>query len=177
MADTPKRWVPNSLGGMDCWPTGGWVEYKDYAALEAERDALRKAVDGYAYIGRDGKVTLAKALEDERDQLRNTLKQISSLPVPGKFGVSGEKWIGWTDEQYEYYCRAWSDFRRKVAERLPEVNQKHTAHNAGLDAAINCINEFLSSERIGSHEYVKGQTECMLHLRDKISAMKSEGSK
>lgn len=55
--------------------------------------------------------------------------------------------------------------------------QLHTAHNSGLDAAIKCINEFLSSERIGSHEYVKGQTECMFHLRDKISAMKSEDNK
>lgn len=117
--------------GLQSWP---WTEdvfeaedfddnaAEDYDTLRAERDALRKAVDGYAYIGRDGKVTLAKDLESERDQLRTQL---------------------------------------------------HTAHNAGLDAAIKCINEFLSSERIGSHEYVKGQTECMLHLLDKISAMKS----
>lgn len=139
MSDTSKE-VEKTLQALSDWVRGAqntthpsdvkgsWIanlliEYeKAHKELTSERDALRKAVDGYAYIGRDGKVTLAKDLENERDQLRTQL---------------------------------------------------HTAHNAGLDAAINCINEFMSSERIGSHEYVKGQTECMLHLRDKISSMKS----
>ncbi|WP_333846937.1 hypothetical protein [Phaeobacter italicus] len=135
MSDTSKEFVERLAHDCDL-AKGAWRHSPTMKSilgdasctlksLISERDALRKAVDGYAYIGRDGKVTLAKALEDERDQLRTQL---------------------------------------------------HTAHNAGLDAAINCINEFLTSERIGSHEYVKGQTECMLHLRGKISAMKSEGN-
>ncbi|MBO9441411.1 hypothetical protein J7363_04855 [Phaeobacter italicus] len=41
---------------------------------KAERDALRKAVDSYSYIGRDGKMVLAKDLEDERDALRAQLQ-------------------------------------------------------------------------------------------------------
>lgn len=43
-------------------------------ALLFERDALRKAVDSYSYIGRDGKMVLAKDLEDERDALLSQLQ-------------------------------------------------------------------------------------------------------
>ena len=47
--------------------------------------------------------------------------------------------------------------------------------NEGLDDAIKCINEFLSHGNIGSREYIKGMTDCAIHLREKIVAMKSEG--
>ncbi|UWR51561.1 hypothetical protein [Phaeobacter inhibens] len=46
---------------------GEFVSYSDYLAL-------RKAVDSYSYIGRDGKAVLAKDLEDERDALRAQLQ-------------------------------------------------------------------------------------------------------
>lgn len=48
--------------------------HKRVQELLSERDALRKAVDSYSYIGRDGKMVLAKDLEDERDALRAQLQ-------------------------------------------------------------------------------------------------------
>lgn len=80
-------------------PDGDWVRRSDYVALLSERDALRKAVDSYSYIGRDGKMVLAKDLEDERDDLRAQV----------------DRWKSNSRETWEAMCA----MRNAINEHLP----------------------------------------------------------
>lgn len=56
---------------------------------EAERDALRRANDAYLYLGRGGKMTTARALEDERDALAAEVERLrEALAVERILGMS-----------------------------------------------------------------------------------------
>ncbi|MCA0856124.1 hypothetical protein [Phaeobacter italicus] len=70
------RWIANSRikAVRPLWESHMQKAQRAINMINAENEALRKAVDSYSYIGRDGKMVLAKDLEDERDALRAQLQ-------------------------------------------------------------------------------------------------------
>jgi hypothetical protein len=71
----------------DC--DGDWVRYSDYAALAAERDALRtEALDWRGQVGELS--DQVKALRADNDRLRGALKKISHRPDQIIWGEGGE---------------------------------------------------------------------------------------
>lgn len=81
-----------------------------------------------------------EACERVNNIRRETLEEAASLPCPGRFGISGEKWDGWSDEKYEVYQRAWRDAQNAVFDMIEGNKDDYGASSRARTPSclVNC---------------------------------------
>lgn len=63
---------------------------------------------------------MAVAEAATREAVRKALEQAADMSIPGKGGVSGVPWDGWTQDEYEIFAISWRNRSLAIRAMMPD---------------------------------------------------------